>query len=91
MTEFGFAHQFIPGSSERTLLMLHGTGGDEHELISLGRALDPAAAILTPRGNVIENGRRRFFRRMAEGVFDLEDLKAQTDALAEFSSTRGTP
>lgn len=50
MTEFGFVHQFIPGSSERTLLMLHGTGGDEQQLIPLGRELDPAAAILSPRG-----------------------------------------
>lgn len=84
MTEFGFVHQFIPGSSERTLLMLHGTGGDEQQLIPLGRELDPAAAILSPRGNAMENGNARFFRRLAKGVFDLEDLKAQTDALADF-------
>ncbi len=84
MTEAGFVHQFIPGSSERTLLVLHGTGGDEEQLIPLGRELDPGAAILSPRGNVLENGNARFFRRLAEGVFDLEDLKAQTDALAAF-------
>ncbi len=84
MTEAGFVHQFIPGSSDRTLLVLHGTGGDEQQLIPLGRELDPGAAILSPRGNVLENGNARFFRRLAEGVFDLEDLKAQTDALAAF-------
>ena len=58
-----FTHQFIPGSSERTLLLLHGTGGDEHQLLALGRELDPAAAILSPRGPVSENGHLRFFRR----------------------------
>ncbi len=84
MTEPGFVHQFLPGTSDRTLLVLHGTGGDEEQLIPLGRELDPAAAILSPRGNVLENGNARFFRRLAEGVFDLEDLKAQTDALAAF-------
>ncbi|MEO5718858.1 MAG: alpha/beta hydrolase [Chthoniobacterales bacterium] len=82
--ELGFVHQFIPGSSKRTLLLLHGTGGDEQQLIPLGRELDPAAAILSPRGRVLENGNARFFRRLAEGVFDLDDLKAQTDALTEF-------
>ncbi len=84
MTEAGFVHQFLPGTSDRTLLVLHGTGGDEEQLIPLGRELDPGAAILSPRGNVLENGNARFFRRLAEGVFDLEDLKAQTDALAAF-------
>lgn len=84
MTESGFVHQFIPGTSDRTLLLLHGTGGDEQQLIPLGRELDSGAAILSPRGNVLENGNARFFRRLAEGVFDLEDLKAQTDALAAF-------
>lgn len=84
MTELGFVHQFIPGSSERTLLLLHGTGGDERQLIPLGRELDPAAAILSPRGKVLENGNARFFRRLAEGVFDLEDLKVQTHGLADF-------
>lgn len=84
MTEAGFVHQFIPGTSDRTLLVLHGTGGDEEQLIPLGHELDPGAAILSPRGNVLENGNARFFRRLAEGVFDPEDLKAQTDALAAF-------
>jgi predicted esterase len=82
--ELNFFHQFIPGSSERTLLLLHGTGGNENELVSLGRELDPAAGLLSPRGPVLENGQARFFRRLAEGVFDLEDLKRRTDDLAEF-------
>ena len=79
-----FIHQFIPGSSDRTLLLLHGTGGSENDLIPLGRELDPAAALLSPRGKVLENGYPRFFRRLAEGVFDLEDLKQRTDELADF-------
>src|SRR4051794_15199280 len=83
-TELGFTHQFIPGSSDRTLFLLHGTGGDENQLVALGRELDPAAALLSPRGKTLENGNARFFRRLAEGVFDLEDLKARTDELAEF-------
>ena len=82
--ELNFIHQFIPGSSDRTLLLLHGTGGDESQLLGLGRELDPAAALLSPRGPVSENGHLRFFRRLAEGVFDLEDLKRRTDDLAEF-------
>ena len=83
-TDLDFIHQFIPGSSDRTLLLLHGTGGDENDLIPLGRELDPAAALLSPRGKVLENGHPRFFRRLAEGVFDLEDLKRRTDELADF-------
>lgn len=83
----GFIHQFIAGTSDRTLLLLHGTGGDENQLLSLGRELDPAAALLSPRGPVSENGHLRFFRRLAEGVFDLEDLKRRTDDLAEFIGT----
>ncbi|MGH8091869.1 MAG: alpha/beta hydrolase [Chthoniobacterales bacterium] len=79
-----FVHQFIPGSSDRTLLVLHGTGGDEHEFLPIGRELDPAAALLSPRGQVSEGGYLRFFRRLAEGVFDLEDLKRRTDDLADF-------
>ncbi len=81
-----FVHQFVPGTSDRTLLLLHGTGGDEHDLIPLGRELDPAAALLSPRGMVLENGRPRFFRRLAEGVFDQEDLKLRTEELADFVS-----
>ena len=79
-----FIHEFIPGSSSRTLLLLHGTGGNERDLVPLGRELDPHAALLSPRGKVLENGMPRFFRRLAEGVFDLEDLKKRTNELADF-------
>jgi phospholipase/carboxylesterase len=79
-----FIHEFVPGISDRTLLLLHGTGGNERDLIPLGRELDPNAALLSPRGKVLENGMPRFFRRLAEGVFDLEDLKKRTIELADF-------
>jgi len=79
-----FIHEFVPGTSNRTLLLLHGTGGNERDLIALGRELDPNAALLSPRGKVLENGMPRFFRRFAEGVFDLEDLKYRTNELADF-------
>ncbi len=81
-----FVHEFVPGRSTRTLLLLHGTGGNEHDLISLGREVDPAAGILSPRGKVLENGMPRFFRRLAEGVFDEKDLKRNTYELADFVS-----
>ena len=79
-----FLHEFVPGDSKRTLLLLHGTGGNERDLIPLGRELDPNASLLSPRGKILENGMPRFFRRLAEGVFDLEDLKARTNELADF-------
>lgn len=79
-----FIHEFVPGSSERTLLLLHGTGGNERDLIPLGRDLDPGASLLSPRGKVLENGMPRFFRRLAEGVFDLKDLTKRTHELADF-------
>ena len=79
-----FIHKFVPGASDRTLLLLHGTGGNEHDLIPLGRELDPNASLLSPRGKILENGMPRFFRRLAEGVFDLEDLKKRTNELADF-------
>src|SRR5258707_1504182 len=79
-----FIHEFVPGTSNRTLLLLHGTGGNERDLIALGRELDPNAALLSPRGKVLENGMPRFFRRFAEGVFDVEDLKYRTNELADF-------
>src|SRR5690242_11739531 len=77
-------HEFVPGASNRTLLLLHGTGGNERDLIPLGRELDPNASLLSPRGKILENGMPRFFRRLAEGVFDLEDVKTRTDELADF-------
>jgi phospholipase/carboxylesterase len=79
-----FIHEFVPGTSRRTLLLLHGTGGNEHDLIPLGRELDPNAALLSPRGKILENGMPRFFRRLAEGVFDMDDLKQRTNELADF-------
>jgi predicted esterase len=82
--QLDFIHEFIPGDSPRTLLLLHGTGGNERDLIPLGRELDPNAGLLSPRGKVLENGMPRFFRRLAEGVFDLEDLEHRTNELADF-------
>jgi predicted esterase len=79
-----FLHEFVPGNSNRTLLLLHGTGGNERDLIPLGRELDPDASLLSPRGKILENGMPRFFRRLAEGVFDLDDLKTRTNELADF-------
>jgi len=88
------AHVFeppaAPGGSPFTLLALHGTGGNEHDLVPLARQLAPRAAILSPRGNVLENGMPRFFRRLAEGVFDLEDLTRQTHDLAAFVADAAT-
>jgi phospholipase/carboxylesterase/glyoxalase family protein len=83
----GFIHRFIPAQEKNSapvLLMLHGTGGTEDDLISLGQALLPGAALLSPRGKVLENGMPRFFRRLAEGIFDIEDLKVRTHELADF-------
>src|SRR6516164_7597938 len=81
-------HVFVPAEQPKTnfvtLLLLHGTGGDERDLLPLGRELWPGAALLGVRGNVLENGMPRFFRRLAEGVFDIEDLKARTNELARF-------
>ena len=84
--DLGFAHRFLPGEDDSglTLLMLHGTGGNEDDLIPLGRELAPTAAILSPRGKVLEFGAPRFFRRLAEGVFDHEDLVLRTHELAGF-------
>jgi len=79
-------HRFIPATQEsaRVLLLLHGTGGNENDLIPLGRDLDPSAALLSLRGNVLENGMPRFFRRLAEGVFDEEDVIRRANELADF-------
>src|SRR3954465_7012205 len=86
MSELNFLHRFIPGknNSSRTLLLLHGTGGDENDLIDLGHEIDPAAALLSPRGKILENGRPRFFRRRAEGVFDEKDVVLRANELARF-------
>jgi len=81
-----YLHRFEPATAPGlpTLLLLHGTGGDEHDLIPLGRALLPGAAMLSPRGDVAERGAARFFRRYAEGVFDTEDVARRAAALAAF-------
>jgi len=84
--DLGFVHRYLPGEDESapTLLLLHGTGGNEEDLIPLGKTLAPGAAILSPRGKVSEYGAPRFFRRLAEGVFDHEDLLFRTHELAGF-------
>jgi predicted esterase len=83
-----YTHRFDrPEPGQRaavTLLLLHGTGGNEHDLVPLGKLLAPGAGLLAPRGDVLEHGMPRFFRRVAEGVFDLDDLRARTRALAEW-------
>jgi predicted esterase len=76
-------HRFEPGTSP-ALLLLHGTGGDENDLIPLGPLILPGAAMLSPRGEVDENGQLRFFRRLAPGIFDEEDLVRRTHHLADF-------
>lgn len=88
--EFHYIYVPAPGStnshpsSAPTLLLLHGTGGDENDLLDLGRELLPEANLLSPRGKVLEHGMPRFFRRLAEGVFDEEDLRFRTNELADF-------
>jgi predicted esterase len=88
--QLGFTHRYISPldrneKAELTLLLLHGTGGNEDDLLPLGRELDPNAGLLSPRGKILEGGRiPRFFRRLAEGVFDIEDLKFRTLELAGF-------
>lgn len=95
--DFGFNHIFINsfsnGSNNKkyddrnkklTLVLLHGTGGNEEDLIFLGKKIEPNASILSPRGKVLENGMPRFFRRLSEGVFDLEDLRIRSHELADF-------
>ena len=71
-------------ASAPVLLMLHGTGGDEEEILGLADALDPAATVLSPRGQVIEGGMRRWFRRLSEGVFDVDDVVRRAEELAGF-------
>jgi len=92
----GFVHRFIPAGATVgaaaaepshpafALLLLHGTGGNENDLLELGAMLAPGAALLSPRGRVLEGGMPRFFRRLREGVFDIPDLKARAAELAAF-------
>jgi phospholipase/carboxylesterase len=81
-----FIHRFEPATRPEAppLLLLHGTGGDENDLLQLGRLVSPGSALLSPRGKVLENGMPRFFRRHAEGVFDEDDLRLRANELADF-------
>jgi predicted esterase len=94
--QLDFTHRFIPSGAGKdkarvTLLLLHGTGGNEDDLLPLGRELDPSASLLSPRGKILEGGRiPRFFRRVAEGVFDVDDLKFRTHELANFVEMAST-
>lgn len=86
-TDLELIHRFTTGegpNASTTLLLLHGTGGDENDLVPLGNSLLPGAAILSPRGAVSERGAPRFFKRLAEGVFDLEDLALRTQQMIRF-------
>jgi predicted esterase len=85
-TELDFEHVYDPAPGDWTLLLLHGTGGDEHDLVGLGRQLAPQAALLSPRGKVLEGGMPRFFRRLAIGQLDIPDLLVRTDDLSAFVS-----
>jgi len=84
--QFTYQHDFEPGSNPAAppLLLLHGTGGSEHDLLRLGRTLSPGSALLSPRGDVSEGGALRFFARLAEGVFDPAEITRRTQALADF-------
>lgn len=84
--KLSYEHAFHAGTDPNSppLLLLHGTGGDENDLLPLGRDLSPGSALLSPRGDVLEHGQPRFFRRFAEGVFDLADVEKRTHALADF-------
>ncbi|MPZ56339.1 MAG: alpha/beta hydrolase [Rhizobiales bacterium] len=85
-TGLDFVHRFEPATKpgRPPLLLLHGTGGDENDLIPIGVRIAPGSALLSPRGKVRENGMLRFFRRLAEGVFDLDDLKSRAHELGDF-------
>ncbi|HEY5847896.1 MAG TPA: alpha/beta hydrolase [Microlunatus sp.] len=85
-------HVFLPAdesASGPTLLLLHGTGGNEHDLLPLRDRLSPGAAVLSVRGSVLENGMPRFFRRLREGVFDEDDLRRRADELVDFVTAAG--
>ncbi len=85
--DHGFRHLFIPGrtgANGRVLLLLHGTGGTEHDLLPVGKRISASASLLSVRGQVNERGMSRFFRRIAEGEYDMEDLANRTDQLAQF-------
>jgi phospholipase/carboxylesterase len=84
--DLSFIHRFAPGNRREAapLLLLHGTGGDENDLLPLGQAIAPGASLLSVRGKVLEHGMPRFFRRLAEGVFDEDDVRKRANELADF-------
>lgn len=82
--DLGFHHRFVRGEQSGTLLLLHGTGGNEDDLIPLAGKVAPGVNLLSPRGKVLEDGMPRYFRRLAPGVFDEQDLIERTHELAEF-------
>ncbi len=86
VTDLSFVHRFEPAQSagQPPLLLLHGTGGDESDLLPLGRMISPGSALLSPRGKVLEGGMPRFFRRLAEGVFDEADVRRRALEVADF-------
>jgi phospholipase/carboxylesterase len=86
MSAQSFRHLYRPatGVTPYSLLLLHGTGGDEHDMVPLAEAILAGAGIISPRGQVNENGAPRFFRRFAEGVLDVEDWRERSEALADF-------
>jgi phospholipase/carboxylesterase len=91
MDTTGFIHRFEKGRpEEHLLLLLHGTGGDENDLIPLARMIAPMASLLSPRGKVLENGMPRFFRRLAEGAFDEDDVRRRANELADFVTNART-
>lgn len=92
MNTLSYTHRYDPATTPGAapLLLLHGTGGNEHDLIPLGQQLAPGSALLSPRGDVSEHGMPRFFRRFAEGVFDLDDVAKRTHALADFIAAAAT-
>ena len=81
-----YIHRFEPGAdpSRPPVLLLHGTGGDETDLLPLGREIAPGAALLSPRGNVLEGAMPRFFRRFREGLFDEDDVRRRAGELDDF-------
>jgi phospholipase/carboxylesterase len=85
-TDLSYVHRFEPGANPTLppVLLLHGTGGNEADLVSLGREIAPGAALLSPRGNVLEGNMPRFFRRFREGLFDEEDVRRRAGELANF-------
>ena len=92
MSNLSYTHRFEPGTKAGAppVLLLHGTGGNENDLLPIGRQLAPGSALLSPRGDVSEHGMPRFFRRFGEGIFDLDDVARRSNALADFITAAGS-